>query len=57
MANKTPISFRNQPAGCRFGDNLVGKLMPVSLDDMAATGSRAQRRWAQKRLIKRAGKK
>jgi hypothetical protein len=54
---KTPISFRNQPAGCRFGDNPVGKMMPVFLDDMVATGSRAQRRWAKKQLLRKAGKK
>lgn len=54
---KTPISFRNQPAGCRFGDNITGKMQPVDLDEMLEIGSRAQRRWAKKQLLKRQEKK
>jgi hypothetical protein len=49
---KKPISFRNNAAGLRFGNNMTGTLSWVSLKQMAAEGSRAQQRWAKRRLEK-----
>lgn len=45
--------YRNHPGGMGpISENTRGTMVPVCLEEVAATGSRAQRRWAQKKLTK-----
>lgn len=45
-------NYNSLPRGCRFSTNLTRKMVPVSLDDLAVEGTRAQRRFAQRELRK-----
>jgi hypothetical protein len=53
------MGFRQTPKGMgkRFSEDTRRNLVPVSLDDMAETGNRAQRRWAKKKIGRVPGKK
>lgn len=44
--------YKQVPRGCRFSTNLTRKMVPVSLDDMAVEGTRAQRRYARREIRK-----
>jgi hypothetical protein len=51
--------FRQTPKGIgrNLGENIRRDMVQVSLDDMADTGNRAQRRWAKKKIGRANGKK
>lgn len=43
--------YKNTPAGLgSMSENLHRVMRPVALEDIAAVGNRAQRRWAEKKL-------
>lgn len=43
--------YRNHPGGMgSLSENVTRTSAPVALEDIAATGNRAQRRWAKKKL-------
>jgi hypothetical protein len=47
--------YRNTPGGCgNINPNLRGKMIPIELEDILSTGSRAHRRWAEKEMRKMA---
>ena len=44
--------YGDHPKGCRFSTNLKTLMVPVSLEDLAVRGTRAQRRFAVRELRK-----
>jgi len=46
------MSYRATPRGCRFSTDTTKTMVPVSLDDMAVQGTRAQRRFAKREIRK-----
>lgn len=57
MKNISHSNYKNMPGGVGFSSNSKGQMIPVALEDMLISGSRAQRRFAEKELrkIARAG--
>lgn len=45
-------TYNEFPRGCRFSTNLTRRMVPVTLEDMAVQGTRAQRRYALRELRK-----
>ncbi len=42
--------YNEYPRGCRFSTNTTKHMVPVALEDIAAKGTRAQRRYAAREL-------
>ena len=57
MKNHARAGYGNVPRGCGLNPNTQGVMVPVALVDILATGSRKQRRWADKELCKLAREK
>lgn len=57
MKNHPSTYYRNAPGGSGINSNTKGQMIPVALEDMIATGSRTQRRWALKEMRKIAREK
>lgn len=47
-----PHAYKSVPKGCRFNTNTTQRMEAVDLDELAERGSRAQRRWAQREIVK-----
>lgn len=46
-------NYRNHPGGMGgMSENITASARPVALEDILATGNRAQQRWAAKKLKK-----
>lgn len=45
------MSYRNHPGGMNgMSENITATTRPIALEDVVATGNRAQRRFAKKKL-------
>jgi hypothetical protein len=57
MKNHSAIGYRNVPGGSGINPNTRGEMVAVPLYDMIESGSRQQRRWANKEMRKIAREK